>query len=570
MIMKKLILSISVLLINLAVLAQVPNHHWTKSANGGSTASGLCIKVDQFGNVYTAGTFGSTSDFNYSADVYNLTSNGGLDVYLMKTSPQGDFLWARNYGGSNDDAPSEIVLDATGNIYLTGRFVGTADFDPEAGVTNLTSTGLEDAFVVKVNTTGQLVWAKNLGGSSNDIGNGIDIDDFDGSVFVTGTFAATIDLNPGAAVQSVTSVGSTDMFMLKLTSSGDFVAAKTVGSISSDRGGDIVINEATGDQYLTGFFGGTADFDPGAAVVELIGGNDIFLLKLDVNNNFIYAKKMGGIAVDEGRNIDLDANGNVYINGSFISTCNFDPNGGTVNVTSNGSDDVFVAKYTPSGNLTWVKTFGSIGTEDYMYMDVTSSGEVYITGEMADNMDANPDVVAINNLTKLGAEDAYIVSLDTDGSYNWATSYGSTTIGAYTRGYGVSADEFDNVYTTGYFNSTVDFDPSVALNPITAVAGSDIWYQKLGPGFNSVEEQIKVSLISISPNPSNGVIHFNTELNLQNVEITITNVRGEMIQKVSTLNLQQTTIDLENESKGVYFIEIKADNFREIKKVIKE
>ncbi|MFN6074400.1 MAG: T9SS type A sorting domain-containing protein [Fluviicola sp.] len=568
--MRKSILSLSALLISLTGISQVPNHHWTNAANGGSSAIGYCITTDEFGNVYAAGVFGSTTDFDPSAGVSNLTSNGALDVYLVKTNPQGEFMWAKNFGGSNDDIPSEIVISQTGNVYLTGIFAGSADFNPDAGVSNLTSVGLSDVFVVKVNSDGQFTWAKSVGSTNNDEGNGIDIDDFNESVFVIGSFSGTIDLDPGIGTQNVTTVGSTDVFMLKLNASGDYVASRTVGSISADRGEDIVINESSGDQYMTGFLGGTADFDPSGTVNELIGSNDIFLWKLTETNDYIYAKKMGGIAVDEGRNIDLDGSGNVYINGSFISTCNFDPNGGTLNITSNGSDDVFVAKLTPAGDLTWVKTFGSTGTEDFMEMDVTTFGNIYITGEMADNMDGNPDAVGVNMLTKLGAEDAYIVSLAFDGSFNWATSYGSTVLGAYTRGFGIHSDDNMNVYATGSFNSTVDFDPSVDANNISAVSGTDIYYQKLGPGFNGIEDQQNSSSISICPNPSAGVFVLNSDLVLHNVEITITNLRGEIIQKVSNVSVQNTIIDLENKSNGVYFIEIVADNFREIKKVIKE
>lgn len=568
--MRKSILSLSALLISLTSFSQVPNHHWTNTANGGSSAVGYCITTDEFGNIYTAGVFGSTSDFDPSTGVSNLTSNGGLDVYLVKTNPQGEFMWAKNFGGSNDDIPSEIVISQTGNVYLTGIFAGTADFNPDAAVSNLTAVGLSDIFVVKVNSDGQFSWAKSIGSTNNDEGNGIDIDDFNESVFVIGSFSGTIDLDPGAGTQNATSVGSTDVFMLKLNSGGDYVASKTVGSISADRGEDIVINESSGDQYMTGFFGGTADFDPSGAVVELIGTNDIFLWKLNEANDFVYAKKMGGIAVDEGRNIDLDGSGNVYINGSFISTCNFDPNGGTVNITSNGSDDVFVAKLTPSGDLTWVKTFGSIGTEDFMEMDVTTFGNIYITGEMADNMDGNPDAVGVNMLTKLGAEDAYIVSLAFDGSFNWATSYGSTVLGAYTRGYGVHSDDNMNVYTTGSFNSTVDFDPSVAVNNISAVSGIDIWYQKLGPGFNGIADQQNSSAISISPNPCSENTTIHSEIVLENVEIRILTINGELIQRVINFTGQELTIPLESKTAGMYIIEIVSANSKEVIRVIKQ
>jgi hypothetical protein len=567
--MKKTIVVILGMSISNLVFSQVPNHHWTKSINGGSSASGKCITTDEFGNVYTAGVFGSTSDFDPSAGVSNLISNGGLDVYLVKTNPQGDFIWAKNFGGSNDDIPSEIVISATGNVYLTGIFEGTADFNPEAAVSSLTSIGQQDVFVLKVNSNGQYLWAKSIGSTNNDEGNGIDIDDFNESVFVIGTFSLTIDLDPGAGTQNTTSLGSTDVFMLKLNASGDYVTSKTAGSISADRGEDIIINETTGDQYMTGFVGGTADFDPGVAVVEVIGSNDIFLWKLSEANNLVYAKKMGGIAVDEGRNIDLDASGNVYINGSFISTCNFDPNGGTLNITSNGSDDVFVAKLTASGNLTWVKTFGSIGTEDFMDMDVTSFGDVYVTGEMADDMDANPDAVLTANLIKNGTEDAYIVSLDSDGTFNWATNYGASSIGSYTRGFGIFADEFDNVFTTGYYQGTVDFDPSGASTSYTSISGSDIWFQKLGPGFNGLNEEINLNEVQLFPNPSNGKCSLTSSKGFNEAILTVTDLNGKEVYSRKQISAPTIELDLSYLKNGSYLISIQENTSISIKRFVK-
>lgn len=568
--MKKIILSLTLICAGESLFAQMPNHHWTRTADGGTLAIGKCIAVDAAGNVYTAGVFGSTSDFDSSPAVSNLTSNGANDIFLVKTSPQGNFLWAKNFGGSGEDIPSEIALDQVGNIYITGTFVGTADFNPDAGVTNLTSAGMEDVFVLKVNASGQLDWAKSVGGTDIDEGNAIDIDDFDGAVFVFGSFRTTIDLDPGAGTQNVTSNGSSDIFMLKLSSTGNYITSKTVGSISADRGRDIVVDAASGDQFMTGIFGGNTDFNPGAPVVELTGVNDIFVLKLDSSNDFVFAKKMGGIAVDEGRSIDIDDNGFIYVHGAFISTCNFDPNGGTTNVTSNGSDDVFVVQLAPNGSLNWVSTFGSIGTEDFMDMDVTNSGGIYITGEMANNMDANPDLATTTTLTKLGAEDAYVIALNSNGTFNWATNYGTADVGAYTRGYGIYADESSNVYITGSFTGTVDFNASPSMNNITAVAGSDSWYQKLGIGTNSLTDNQLFSHLSASPNPSTGVFILNSDIPLDNAQMTITNLRGEVIQKTTNFGVQDFKIDLENAANGVYLITIVADRFNEVIKIVKE
>lgn len=568
--MKKIILSLTLIGTTQSLIAQMPNHHWTRSADGGASAIGKCMTVDAEGNVYTAGVFGSTSDFDNSLAVNNLTSNGATDIFLVKTNPQGNFLWAKNFGGLGDDIPSEIVLDETGNIYITGTFTGTADFDPDAGVTNLVSAGMEDVFVVKVNPSGQLDWAKSIGGTDIDEGNSIDIDDFDGAVFVFGSFRSTVDFDPGAGVQNATSNGSSDIFMLKLSAAGNYVTSKTIGSSSADRGRAIVVNSETGDQFMTGMFGGDTDFDPGIPDVTLTGANDIFVLKLDEFNNFIFAKKMGGVALDEGRSIDIDDNGFIYVHGSFISTCNFDPNGGTTAVTSNGSDDVFVVQLTPDGSLNWVSTFGSTGTEDFMDMDVTNSGAVYITGEMANNMDANPDVVLVNMLTKLGAEDAYIIALNSNGTFNWATNYGTADIGAYTRGYGIYVDESSNVYTTGSFTGTVDFDASPSVENMIAGAGSDVWYQKMGLGTNSLSNHPSISHLSVSPNPSAGIFNLNSDIQMENAQMVITNLRGEVIQTTTNFDGNNFKIDMENTASGVYLITIVSNKFQEVIKVVKE
>lgn len=567
--MKKIIVLLAGISATFSVVAQLPNHHWTNTANGGSSAVGKCIAADAAGNVYTAGEFGSTSDFDNSSAVNNLTSNGANDVFIVKTSAQGDFIWAKNVGGSGDDVPSEIVIDLAGDIYLTGTFSGTADFDPNAGVSNLTSVGMDDVFILKITAAGQLGWVKSVGSAQHDEGNAIDIDDYDGTVFVFGSFRTTIDLDPGAGTQNATSIGSSDIFMLKLSPAGDYITSKTIGSISADRGRDIVIDVVTGAQFMTGSFGGDTDFDPGASIAELTGTNDVFVLKLNVSNDFLFVKKMGGIAVDEGRNIDIDDNGFIYVNGSFISTCNFDPNGGVTSVTSNGGDDVFVVQLSPEGSLNWVKTFGSIGTEDFMDMDVTSFGDIYVTGEMADDMDANPDLVVTNTLTKLGAEDAYIVSLTSDGQFNWATSYGSTLASAYTRGFGIYADETFNVYSTGYFYSTVDFDPSGATNNLSAVSGSDIWYQKLGPGFNSLEEQ-NSGVFTISPNPSTGVYQLSAEKAFQQLKLVVTDASGKVVYVAQNLSGFTTEIDLSMLNSGIYIATLSDGSNDEVIRLVKQ
>lgn len=568
--MKKHKLTLALFALGLGANAQLPNHHWTKSADGGALAKGYCITSDHWGNVLTAGVFTGTNDFDPSAGTSNLTSYGGDDIFIVKTSPQGEFIWAKNIGGSQADVPNDITVDTSGNIYLTGYFSGTADFNTGTGVTNLISAGGTDAFITKLNAMGELVWANNVGGTGDDSGQAIDIDDFDGAVYIIGSFAEAVDFNPSPLGSAIaTSNGSTDIFMLKLSSEGVYLTVRVFGSVGADRGNGIFIDATTGDQFLTGSYTGTVDFNSGAGVSEMTGSNDVFILKLNFASNFVFSKSMGGIAVDEGRNIAVDANGFIYVHGSFISTCNFNTSGGTTNVTSNGSDDVFVVQLSPVGDLNWVRTFGSTGTEDFMDMSVNSYGDIYLTGEMAGDMDANPDAVIVNTLVKKGVEDAYIIALGNDGGYNWSTSYGVVSPSIYTRAHGIHADEQNNVYITGSFYSTVDFDPTAGTNNISAVSGSDIWYQKLGPGTNSINENNALSILSLSPNPSNGVFTLTSEYQLSNAEITILDLNGKIVQQVVNDDFKSFNFNIENVTGGIYFLTIKAEGLNEVIKLVK-
>ena len=135
---------------------------------GTSNDYGNSIAVDASGNIYTTGYFAGTVDFDPSAGTYNLTSAGGNDIFISKLDASGNFVWAKQLGGTNDEKGNSIVVDASGNIYTTGNFAGTVDFDPGAGTFGLASTGNYDIFISKLDASGYFVWAKKMGGTSSD------------------------------------------------------------------------------------------------------------------------------------------------------------------------------------------------------------------------------------------------------------------------------------------------------------------------------------------------------------------------------------------------------------------
>ena len=325
------------------------NFVWVKQLGGMASDNSWSVKVDASGNVYSAGSFQGSGDFDPGAGTTNLTSAGSDDVFVSKLDALGNFVWAKNMGGTAFDGSKSMVVDATGNVYTTGSFQSTSDFDPNAGTFNLTSLAAEDIFISKLDASGNFVWAKSLGGVSTDNGYGIVLD-ASGNVYATGSFQGTVDFDPSAGIVNVTTLGVYDAFVLKLNAAGDFAWVKNIGGGSASAYGFSITLDATNNIYFTGFFDFTVDFDPGVATVNLncAGVKDGFISKLDTSGNFLWAINIGGIGDDAGRSISVDVSGNVYTSGFFQNTSDFYPSGGAP-LTSAGGYDCYVHKMSQSG-----------------------------------------------------------------------------------------------------------------------------------------------------------------------------------------------------------------------------
>jgi uncharacterized repeat protein (TIGR01451 family) len=242
---------------------------------------GRGIAVDSAGDVYVTGFIKGQVGFG----VTDLTPQG-KDAFVAKVSSGGVFEWAGQFGGSSPsdyDEGKGVVVDHAGSVYVTGFFEGTADFDPGLGISTLTSSGLEDVFVAKLASDGAYAWARRIGDSHTDQGRDIALDGA-GNVYVTGDFQGTVDFDPGPGSLNLASEGSgKDLFVVSLSSNGDFVWARRVGQSGTDRGQAIAAG-SSGDDYSAGFFQNIAvDFDPGAGITLLnsAGGDDLYLLKLN-------------------------------------------------------------------------------------------------------------------------------------------------------------------------------------------------------------------------------------------------------------------------------------------------
>ncbi|MEP7141424.1 MAG: T9SS type A sorting domain-containing protein [Ferruginibacter sp.] len=363
---------------------------WEKQLADNISANG--IEVDAAENIYITGQFTLTTDFDPGPAVFNITTMGQQDIFILKLDAAGNFLWAKNQSGATGEVSFSIALNPTGTVvYTVGYFTGTVDFDPGGGIANVTATENTDTYISALTADGDFLWVKTIkGGTAYSIATNVL-----GHVVIAGSFTLTRDFNPGAGVFNLTSSGSSDIFILKLDGSGNFVTAKSVGGIGFQEGTDPSVTlDAAGNIYLTGYFDFTVDFDPGPGVFNFtaLGSRDIFVLKLDVNGSFIWAKQIAGVLDEKGNDIKTDAAGNVYITGYFSATVDFDPGPGIFNLTSAGASsiDIYISKLDTDGNFVWAAGFGEVATDRGFGIAVDAMGNVFAAGLFLGQIDFDP------------------------------------------------------------------------------------------------------------------------------------------------------------------------------------
>jgi hypothetical protein len=458
------------------VYAQSPVLDWAIQNGGTGSDIGYSITSDASGNVYTTGRFQNTVDFDPGAGTNDLISAGGEDVFIQKLDANGDLIWVKQMGGTGNETGYSIATDAAGNVYTCGWFEGVADFDPGAGTASLTSNGSSDIYIQKLDANGDLLWAKQIGGTGYDYGHSIIVDG-NGNVYVTGSFRNTVDFDPGMGVANLTTASIySNAYLLKLDVNGDFVWVKQFGEASSTVGYDLELDN-NGDLLMIGSFQGSADFDPGLGtnVLASLGMSDVYILKMDVDANLIWVKQFGGTDIDQGMEITTDATGNVYSTGTFRGTVDFDPNAGVAELTSSGGNEIYIQKLNANGDFVWAKHMGGPDHDFSSSIQVDADQNVYNLGYFNGTADFDPGA-GVNNLYSSGYTDIYLQKLDSNGDPLWIHKFGD---GDSDQGISLAIGSNNEIFSTGFFDGTIDFDPGVTTSELTTVGGNDCFIQKL-------------------------------------------------------------------------------------------
>lgn len=380
-------------------------------------------------------------------------------------------------GGTGNDYADYIDIDPSGSLYITGRFDGTSNFATSGAPVSLTSQGSSDVFLARYTSGGALIWAISFGGTGLDRAYAVKTD-ANGNAYLIGTFNSTVDFDPGAGVASATATG-TDGFIAKFTSSGNYVWHRVYNGANTETLESLVL-DGLGNIYFTGQFSSpTLDIDPGAGILivnNYSGGTttfDILMSKMDTSGNFIWGYNLGGSSSDFGKSIIIDGSGNIALGGYFSNTMIAD-SAGSISLTSNGSTDAYIARYTPSGSHIWSASFGGTSGDILYSLASDANANLYATGTFLSVTDLDPgqDTTLV---IPLGSTDIFVSKFNSSNTFEWGGAIGGTGSDISNH---ILVDPNGDVYTSGSFTDSADFNLGNTINSIRAIDGRDGYLAK--------------------------------------------------------------------------------------------
>ncbi len=335
------------------------------SGNGAHNTVSSCA-VDSLDNVIVTGDYGQSVDFDPSPLSCTHTAMGNNDIFVAKYSSAGSLLWAGSFGGSGTEEGTEVTSSHAGDVFVSGHFASTIDFDPSNGTAWITPGTSRDVFVARYDPNGNYLWAFGLpadcGVSSGETECSIILDP-SGNCWITGLFKNTVDFDPSASgVANLTSAGGPDIYLAKYTTTGLFLLAKRIGSSGNDGQINEVAMDAMSKLYVCGKFSGSVDFDPSGSsciLTSSIGSQDAFYACYNSLGVLCWAFSINDGA-EEATSVDSDGAGSVYASGIFLLSSDFNPGPGTTTLTSSGDRDIFVCKYLTSPSIAVTSTLSSI------------------------------------------------------------------------------------------------------------------------------------------------------------------------------------------------------------------
>ncbi|MFN5093445.1 MAG: T9SS type A sorting domain-containing protein [Bacteroidota bacterium] len=479
--MKKLFILLTLLTSVTHGFSQNVNHQFSISFSSSGDDRGRALAIDDFGNSFVTGSFSNQISVGGSA----LNSNGGTDIYVTKFDVFGNVSWTKQIGGSGNDAGRDITLDNAGNVILVGYFNGSVDFNPGIGAFQLNSYGMGDGFLLKLDSTGDFVYAGNIGGSDEDRVETVSYDPLYDDIAIGGWFQGVADISPNPETDLnfgsslVYSHGATDFFVSMLDNeypNSSFYYGWARGGIADDYLQEISFDN-DGNLVLLGDFSENVNFAP-LGVTLYGGGISGFLGKFDWDGDPYWVKNviLGGTTYGLCVRPDnsIACSGVYYYTGNFeysnLDQFGNDLGGQNISLEST-SIDGFVATFNSAGIFLNLKNFVCDGYDGIYSLTSDESGNVYMAGDFENIMN-----VGGINLSSSGSSDIYIAKLNYSLDALWAKSTGGAGI-EYPWDIKLYPNE-DIGFVSNFQGSNVDFDPNSSTNLISSAGGYDGAYSK--------------------------------------------------------------------------------------------
>ena len=385
---------------------------WCLTWGGPTDDTCYTVMVDNGNYVYCGGMFSNSVDFDPGPGTDMHSSNGGYDAYLVKFDSNGNYIWARTWGGPEDDSAHNIDFDNEGNVYIAGQFRNITDFDPGSLTDNHQSNGDCDSFINKFDSSGNHVWAVTWGGTGSDSCNGFVID-YSNNIYASGWFSNSVDFDPGPDPAIRISNGMHDAFLTRFSTNGIFVWNRTWGGTDNDESHCMAIDRDS-NVIAGSYFRNTVNFNPsGSDVHSSNGGYDAAFSKFDTNGNFLFARTFGGSSDDQTFQVSSDQSGNIYISGFIRGIVDLNPGLGSDMHMANNMD-AFLSMFTSSGGFIWGRSWGGSGDDFASGLPKDCTNIIYVSGRYTDTTDFDPGP-KYDWHTSNGYEDAFVMKLLVNG-----------------------------------------------------------------------------------------------------------------------------------------------------------
>ncbi len=393
-------------------------HQWTYTAGGTGLDWGLDVEVLNTNEIYLAGVFSDSFDFDPTGGIMIRTSMGSIDPFLAKFDGDGVIQWVNAWGGPGSDEVSSIAfVGGIPDVWVCGDFQQTVDFNPGSATWGATSNGGYDCYATSFDGAGAWQQTLSWGSTGHDYATGIDGTP-SGLLYVVGHFEGMVDFDPGIGTDPRTSAGGSDGFLIGFDGAITATHVRTWGSPGNDVAWDIDVDN-NGVTFICGWFEGTADFNPygGPSVWKTSNGfDDAYFLSFSEMGLFYWVKTWGDTGYEAATSVRMNNTGGLFVGGTFEDIVNFDTNSGLELHSALGSTDIFITRYESNGTYTWARTVGGPGT-DHLYSVVADPDtHVYGAGDFRNTADFYPGTGTEDHISN-GIFDAYLTMYYQDGTY---------------------------------------------------------------------------------------------------------------------------------------------------------